>query len=307
MRNRTKWTMRTAALAAIPAVFAMSCIEPTGPSPRLTEPRILFVSTRDGNDEIYSMNSDGTNVTRLTNNAARDGRPVWHPEGTFVVFMSERSGNRDIWIMNADGTGLRNLTADPSIDDNPSWSTDGSRVVFSSNRLGNHELFTVDADGSNATQPQRLTDHFAFDTWPSFSPDGRFIAFQADRNSVNDDIYALFNTTNEIFRLTSAGGPDQNPVWSPDGTKVAFTSSRDGNLEIYTLDFVFFPVQAPNQVNLTNNPAIDARPSWSNNGRQICFVSNRAGNNDIWLMNADGSAPVRLTTTDSNDFDCSIK
>ena len=307
MRDLTRWLVRSVAVAGIPAVVAMSCIEPTGPSLRLTEPRVVFASNRDGNDEIYSMNSDGTNVTRLTNNGARDVRPVWHPDGRFIAFISERSGNRDVWIMNPDGTGLRNLTADPSIDDNAAWSTDGSRIVFSSNRLGNHELFVVDADGSNATNPQRLTDHFAFDTWPSFSPDGRFIAFQADRNSVNDDIYVLFNTTNEIFRLTSAGGADQHPAWSPDGTKVAFTSVRDGNQEIYTLDFTFFPVQAPNQVNITNDPATDARPAWSNNGRQLCFVSNRAGNNDIWLMGADGSTPVRLTTSDANDFDCSIK
>ncbi len=307
MRNRTKWLTRTLAAAGIPALVALSCIEPTGPSPRITEPRVLFVSNRDGNDEIYSMNSDGTNITRLTDNAARDYRPSWHPEGTAIVFISERSGNRDVWIMNADGTGLRNLTNDPSIDDNAAWSTDGSRVVFSSNRLGNHELFVIESDGSNATTPQRLTDHFAFDTWPAYSPDGRFITFQADRNSVNDDIFVLFNTTNEVTRLTTAGGHDQNPVWAPDGTKVAFTSARDGNLEIYTLDFVFFPVQAPNQVNLTNNPATDARPSFSNNGRQICFVSNRSGNNEIWLMNADGTNPVRITNSDASDFDCSIK
>ena len=309
MRNWMKWTVRSVVVATLPAVVAISCIEPTGPSLRLSEPLILFVSTRDGNEEIYSMNSDGTNVTRLTNNNARDTRPIWHPDGKFIAFVSERSGNRDIWVMNPDGTGLRNLTADPSVDENPTWTTDGSRISFSSNRLGQFELYVVSADGSDATQPQRLTDHFARDTWPAFSPDGRFVVFQADRNSINDDIYVLFNTTNEITRLTTAGGADQAPSWSPDGTKVAFSSFRDGNFEIYTMDFEFFPIRSPspNQVNITNDPGSDGRPSWSSNGRQICFMSNRAGNNDIWIMNADGSNPVRLTTSDAADDFCSIK
>ncbi len=306
MNTRMKWMLRVSAFV-VPAIVATSCIEATGPSARLTEPRIAFVSNRDGNDEIYTMNSDGTNVTRLTNSAGRDYRPVWHPDGLFIAFVSERSGNKDVWIMNPDGTGVRNLTADPSADDNPNWTTDGSRVAFSSNRVGQAELYLINADGSNSTTPQRLTDHFATDTWPTFSPDGRYIAFQADRNSINNDIFVLFNTTNQVFRMTTTGGADEAPVWSPDGTKIAFTSIRDGNFEIYTMDFNQAPVQGLNQVNLTNHPGADGRPSWSSNGRQICWMSNRAGSNDIWVMESDGSNPTRVTTSDSIDDFCAIK
>jgi TolB protein len=310
MRRRLKWSVRAAAATALPALLALSCIEPSGPGARLVEPRILFVSNRDGNDEIYSMYSDGSNVVRLTENNARDTHPVWSPDGTSIVFVSERSGNRDIWIMNDDGTGVRNLTADPSVDDNPNWSPDASRIVFSSNRLGNVELFVTNADGSEISpgvRVTRLTDHFATDTWPAFSPDGRFIAFHADRNSIFDDIYVLFNTTNDLTRVTTAGGADQSPSWSPDGTRIAFSSMRDGNFEVYLMDFNFFPVVGANQRNLTNDPGSDGRPSWSFNGRQICWMSNRGGSNDIWVMNADGSNPVRLTTEPSIEDFCSIK
>ena len=315
MNATMKWSLRSLVAVVIPAIVGMSCIEATGTSPRLTEPRILFVSTRDGNEEIYAMNSDGTGVVRLTNDPARDTRPVWSPDGTLIAFVSERTGNRDIWVMNADGTGLRNLTADPSTDDNPAWAPDQSRIVFSSTRIGGQaELFVMNPDGTSPRPteqcprcPVQLTDHFATDTWPAYSPDARFIAFQANRNSINEDIYVLFNTTNEVTRMTTAGGADIAPVWSPDGTKIAFASFRDGNFEIYTMDFTFFPVRGPNQVNLTNNAAADGRPSWSFNARQICFVSNRAGNSDIWLMNADGSNPVRLTTYEGLDDFCSIK
>lgn len=287
-------------------ILAGSCIEPSGPSTRVIEPRVVFASTRDANEEIYSMNSDGSNQVRLTNHIARDTRPIWSPDGRFIAFVSERTGNRDIFIMNADGTGLRNITADPANDDTPTWSPDGLRLAFSSNRLGSFELFIMDSDGAGV---RRLTDHFAADAWPTFSPDGRYIAFQANRNSVNDDIYVLRNQTSEVFRMTTTGGADQSPAWSPDGTKIAFTSVRDGNFEIYTMNFVESggTTAGPNQVNLTNDPGSDGRPSWSQNGRQICWMSNRAGSNDIWMMNIDGSNPTRLTTDLAADDFCSTK
>src|SRR5687768_14214406 len=223
---------KTAAIAGL-AVAMGSCIEATGPSARLSEPRIAFVSNRDGNEEIYTMNSDGTNVVRITNNAARDTRPVWSPDGNSIVFVSERSGNRDVWIMNPDGSGLRNLTQNPAIDESPTWSPDGSRVVFSSTRFGPAKIFITNASAGDTTIV--LTDGFATDSWPAYSPDGRFIAFQANRNSLTNDIYVLRNQFNDIFRLTFAVGADDFPAWSPDGTKIAFTSFRDGNFEIYLM------------------------------------------------------------------------
>ena len=160
-------------------------------------------------------------------------------------------------------------------------------------------------EGGSVTQ---LTDAFAStDTYPSWSPDGRYIAFQANRNSVFDDIYVLVNNINLVYRYTTAGGNDQSPAWSPEGSKIAFTSARDGNFEIYTLDFRGNPYEPSGEKNLTNNPSSDGRPAWSNNALQICWMSNRAGNNDIWIMNADGSDPRRLTTDPAVDDFCSIK
>ena len=307
MKPTLKNSVKVATIAGL-AVAMGSCIEATGPSARLSEPRIAFVSNRDGNDEIYTMNSDGTNVVRITNNPARDTRPIWSPDGNSIAFVSERSGNRDIWIMNPDGSGLRNLTLNPAVEDAPSWSTDGNRVVFSSTRFGPAKIFITNASAGDTTVV--LTDGFATDTWPTFSPDGRFIAFQADRNSATTDIYVLRNQFNDIFRLTFTVGADQDPAWSPDGTKIIFTTIRDGNFEIYAMDWseeIGGGFAGVNQRNLTSDPGGDARASWSFNAQKICWTSNRGGNNDIWVMNADGSSPTRLTNNAAADDFCSIK
>src|SRR6185503_13314557 len=72
--------------------------------------RIAFTSNRDGNDEIYVMNADGTGVVRLTNDPAIDQQPAWSPDGSRIAFVSNRGGKFDTYLMNADGTGVTRLT-----------------------------------------------------------------------------------------------------------------------------------------------------------------------------------------------------
>ena len=96
--------------------------------------RLAFSSSRDGDDEIYVMNADGTDQTRLTNNPASDGAPAWSPDGAKIVFQSNRDGNREIYVMSANGSGQIRLTNNPAADSNPAWSPDGSTIAFDSDR-----------------------------------------------------------------------------------------------------------------------------------------------------------------------------
>ncbi len=83
--------------------------------------RIAFYSGRDGNFEIYVMNADGTNPTRVTNDPAQDRHPAWSDDGLRIVFTTDRDGNDEIYAMNADGTRLTRLTNDPAQDFLASW------------------------------------------------------------------------------------------------------------------------------------------------------------------------------------------
>lgn len=124
-------------------------------SPRSRE--VAFVSHRDGNFEIYTMNSDGSRQTRLTNapDACPDGpfdcgdqQPAWSPNGRKIVFTSERDGDAEIYVMNADGTRQTRLTHSAGRDVNPKWSRNGRKIFFTSNRDGNPEIYVMNADGT---------------------------------------------------------------------------------------------------------------------------------------------------------------
>src|SRR5205814_2505405 len=89
---------------------------------------IAFVSTRDGNAEIYVMNPDGSAQTRLTNDAASDRHPTWSPDGRRIAFTSTRDGNAEIYVMNADGSAPARLTNTPSNESSPAWSPAGDHI-----------------------------------------------------------------------------------------------------------------------------------------------------------------------------------
>ena len=244
--------------------------------------RIAFVSDRDGHPhfvpgwftyEIYVMDADGGNQRRLTNNPADDRGPSWSPDGKQIVFMSMRDGHiidfaptYEIYAMDADGGNLQNLTNNPSDDRYPSWSPDGKRIVFVSERPGHFrgkagittEIYVMDVDGGNQ---QRLTENRQTDWFPSWSPDGKRIAFASDRKGdfENFEIYVMDVDGGNQQKLTNNRGDDSSPSWSPDGERIAFYSRRDGNAEIYVMD-----VDGGNPQNLTNNPHADASPAWLN-------------------------------------------
>jgi hypothetical protein len=255
--------------------------------------KIAFTSTREGNQEIYVMNADGSNQTRLTNNAALDNDPSFSPDGTRIAFTSNRDGGADIYVMNADGSNQTNLTNNGVVDAQPTFSPDGSKIAFTSTRDGNTEIYVMNADGSNQT---RLTNNAASDVEPSFSPDGSRITFRSSRDG-NQEIYVMNADGTNQTNLTNNASLDVQPTFSPDGSRIAFISDRDGNIEIYVMN-----ADGTNQTNLTNNPPVNFEPTFSPDGSKIAFTSFRDGAAEIYVMNADGTGQTRLTNNGVIDF-----
>lgn len=262
--------------------------------------KIVFISTRDGNSEIYTMNADGSNVVRLTNTSAEERDPVWSPDGERIAFVSDREGNEEIYIMHADGSNVVKLTDNIAVNINPAWSPDGERIAFNSDRDGSHEIYIMNADGSNVVQ---VTNDEDWNSSPDWSPDGKRIVY---RFTCFSDILSTGEFPSGI-RVMDADGSnmteltkedDSSPAWSPDGEKIAFTSSRDENYEIYVMN-----TDGTEQKRLTDNPRIDTTPEWSPDGERIAFVSDRDGPHKIYIMNADGSNVVRITQNSYRDSD----
>ena len=129
--------------------------------------RIAFESDRDGNWEIYVMDSDGSNPRRLTRHIGLDWSASWSPRGEHIAFQSFRSGSFEIYVMDVDGANLLNLTNnDDANDEWPSWSPDGERIAFESyGKRRKSDIYVMDADGSNL---HRLTKDAEDDYTPNW-------------------------------------------------------------------------------------------------------------------------------------------
>jgi len=263
--------------------------------------RIVFQSNCEGNDEIYVMNADGSHPIRLTNNTKSDGGPRFSPDGSRIVFVSERDGNTEIYLMNADGSGQKRLTNNPADDSHPGWSPDGSRIIFNSSRdtpdpkldwwEQYHNIYTMNLDGSDV---RRITNCRTVCTFPSYSPDGRRIAYRkviAAPGFYDDAKLTLANTDSEVFVANSDGSNEVDlsnsaaydawPSWSPDGSRIIFASNRGALTQIYVVN-----VDGSNLTRLVNDRETeqDARPQWSRDGSKVAFTRAINGTMDIYVL-----------------------
>lgn len=167
--------------------------------------RIAFVSATSGNTEIYVMNADGTNPSRLTTDPQADGRPVFTSDGQSILFHSARTaGKQQIWSMSIDGTGLTQLTRD-STNSAPAVSPDGQTVAYVSLRDKNYDIWLMSRDGTNqrafTRSPQQRESE------PRFLRDGSLV-YLVERREANRTVQQVVKADLTTGTVTPLSGID---------------------------------------------------------------------------------------------------
>jgi Tol biopolymer transport system component len=271
--------------------------------------QIAFESNRDGDNEIFAMNSDGTIERQLTSNAANDVFPAWSPAGDKISFSSDRhqAGNLDVYVMDADGSDPTQLTNSPGDDRGASWTSDGQKVIFHSARNATataaFDVFVMNADGSD--------EHPIFSNGSAAYVCGDSINGTIVVNSSGDplgtnpegdfEIYTMAIDGSNVQQITSNAVLDSGPKWSPDCSTISFNSTDAGG----SLDVFRVGTDGSDLTNLTNAPGtFDAFSAFSPDGSRIVFTSSRDVNFEIYTMSAvDGSDVDRLTFTKKEQAD----
>lgn len=167
--------------------------------------RIAYVSSRDGNPELYVMDADGTNPVRLTADPQADGHPVFTPDGQSLVFNSSRAKTQQIFTVELDGTNLRPLTQEPAANFQPTVSPDGGTIAFVSTRENNYDIWLMARDGSSqrafTKSPQQR------ETYPRFLRDGS-LAYLVERREGNRTVTQVVKADLATGQVTPLTGTD---------------------------------------------------------------------------------------------------
>ncbi len=260
--------------------------------PPLFTTKIVFVSDRDGNNELYMMDYDGHNQTRLTFNAIQDYMPAWSADGQRIAYTAYEGERARLYILHP-FEGRRELVFDRGTSYGASFSPDGRWMAFcSSEDESNSEIYVADSEGRS---PRRVTFSKAIDTAPTWAPTSREIAFTSDRLGT-PQIFIMDREGSNARRVSFGGTYHDGPAWAPTGDRVVYVSRVEAVFDLYVLD-----LRSNQIIKLTEGYARNEFPCWSPDGRHIVFQSNRAGStNQIYIMDYDGKNLRRLTSQGEN-------
>lgn len=296
--------------AALTAALTVSTLTMTAPA-QATYPgsngRIVFggfYDTEDGRAaDLFSVQADGENLTRLTDDAAFDLCPAVSADGRRLATCRNEGAGYEIWTMDLDGTHPRQLTGLGGAALFPDWNPQGNRIVFqwAPSPDDNPGLYVVHAQSGRVT-PLLVEPGFAL-SFPVYSPDGRNVLYLKQQFDSNGDpsygqLWTLDVKSGRTTQLTSDEAlKDQLPDWSPDGRRIVYNAITDGDDDIWIMN-----ADGTGQKNLTAEAgATEVAPAFSPDGAWIAFTGTGGpvpdGERYIQVMRTDGTDRAVLVET----------
>jgi Tol biopolymer transport system component len=260
---------------------------------------VLFVSDRDGRQQLYSMAANGTRVQRWTSSTGRDVSPAWSPDRSRVAFVSDRTGVSHVFVAAADGSNPRDLTPGSAVCGAPTWSPDGAWLACVQWEPAGAEanIRLIRADGSEA---RALTSGAGINGGPVWTKDGLiYFTTNRERGGMSFDLYVMDETGADPRKVAAIPGLMGRPALSPNGRQLVYAALVGPETPgLFVMDT---RGQQSAMGGRAIGPTNSAEPAWAPDGRTLLFTSWKDGNAEVYSMDASGGSVKRLTTSPAAD------
>ncbi len=246
---------------------------------------LAFIGWTASHGDIYLMPVNGGRSRKLTE--AGESVLAWTPDGREIVFNRQPTGLSRIPVTGGTPRAITTSAASLGV---PAIARRGNLLAYVVNEV-NENLWRIDLDGASpgmVVVPVRLESSIRKQWDPSYSPDGRRLAFGSNRSG-SDQVWVSDAQGGGAAQLTHFEGPRPGcPRWSPDGSSIAFNAAPNMNSDIFVMRS-----DGGEPRRITTHPAGDTAPSWSVDGRWVYFASSRSGQEEIWKVPANtGESPA---------------
>jgi TolB protein len=235
--------------------------------------KVVYETTVAGFEQVFTMNADGTGPMQITHDAVNHDSPAWSPDGKKIAFVSDKGGGEAIYIMDVDGTGQERMTNDEHRYIHPNWSADSTQLIFCTDDDLKPPKKNASAVYSLNIETKQLKTLISggTNTYPSWSPDGKKIAFRRMLGERNSEVFVADRDGSNQRNLTNHPAFDGWPSWSPDGKQLVFASNRRSNYQIFIMN-----ADGSNVRLVANTEGRATEPRWSPDGKSIYFTDCKA-------------------------------